>query len=67
MTGRPAASGSVFGPDALLVNRTRVTTSIKNELVADFNKLAERTRIPKSRLFDEAIEDLLAKYAKKDG
>ena len=49
------------------MNRTRFTSSMKNELMAEFDKLAEETRIPKSRLIDEAIEDLLKKYAKKDG
>lgn len=53
--------------EALLVNRTRITTSIKNELITEFDELAKKTRIPKSRLFDEAIEDLLKKYEKKDG
>lgn len=42
--------------------RTRFTSSIKNELIEPFNKLAAQTRIPKSRLLDEAIEDLLTKY-----
>lgn len=53
--------------EALLVNRTRFTSSLKNELMARFDKLAETSRVPKSRLFDEAIEDLLKKYEKKDG
>ena len=53
--------------EALLVNRTRFTSSMKNELMTGFDKLAEETRIPKSRLIDEAIEDLLKKYAKKNG
>ncbi|MCF2595971.1 ribbon-helix-helix domain-containing protein [Pseudoflavonifractor phocaeensis] len=51
--------------EALLVNRTRFTSSLKNELMKDFNRLAEETRIPKSRLIDEAIEDLLKKYEKR--
>ncbi len=51
----------------LLVNRTRFTSSLKNELMARFDQLAAQTRIPKSRLMDEAIEDLLKKYEKKDG
>ncbi|MDO4316479.1 MAG: ribbon-helix-helix domain-containing protein [Oscillospiraceae bacterium] len=51
----------------VLVNRTRFTSSLKNELMDGFDKLAEETRIPKTRLFDEAIEDLLKKYEKKDG
>lgn len=45
-------------------NRSRFTSSIKNELVKPYNELADRTRIPKSRLLDEAIEDLLKKYEK---
>ena len=50
-----------------LVNRTRFTTSIANELYRDLNELTKKTRIPKSRLMDEAIEDLLKKYEKKNG
>ena len=42
--------------------RTRFTSSLKNELVPLFDKLAANTRIPKSRLLDEAIEDLLIKH-----
>ena len=42
--------------------RTRFTSSLKNELVPHFNRLAKKTRIPNSRLLDEAIEDLLKKY-----
>lgn len=53
--------------EPLLVNRTRFTSSMKNELMAGFDKLAQETRIPKSRLIDEAIEDLLKKYKKRDG
>ena len=50
--------------EAILVNRTRCTSSLKNEL-KDFDILAQKTRIPKSRLLDEAIEDLLKKYEKR--
>lgn len=42
--------------------RKRFTSSLKNELVPLFDGLAQQTRIPKSRLLDEAIEDLLKKY-----
>ena len=52
--------------EVVLVNRTRFTSSLKNELLDQFDQLAMETRIPKSRLFDEAIEDLLEKYAAKD-
>ena len=52
--------------EVVLVNRTRFTSSLKNEFLEQFYQLARETRIPKSRLFDEAIEDLLKKYAAKD-
>lgn len=42
--------------------RTRFTSSLKNELVPRFDELSKKTRIPKSRLLDEAIEDLLKKH-----
>ena len=51
--------------EALLVNRTRFTSSLKNELIVKFDELAKETRIPKSRLLDEAVEDLLKKYEGK--
>lgn len=41
--------------------RTRFTSSLKNELMPLFDELAKKSRIPKSRLLDEAIEDLLKK------
>lgn len=51
--------------EVVMVNRTRFTSSLKNELIPKLNQLSEETRINKSRLFDEAIEDLLKKYEKK--
>ena len=48
--------------EPLLKNRTRFTSSLKNEFVPLFNALAEKSRIPKTRLLDEAIEDLLKKH-----
>ena len=51
-------------PEPMLKYRTRFTSSIKNELMKSLNDLANKTRIPKSRLFDEAVEDLLKKYEK---
>ena len=53
--------------ETLLVNRTRFTSSLKNELIVKFDELAKETRIPKSRLLDEAVEDLLKKYEEKQG
>ena len=48
--------------EPFLKNRTRFTSSLKNELVPLFNQLAEKSRIPKTRLLDEAIEDLIKKH-----
>lgn len=48
-----------------LKNRTRFTSSLKNELAVLFDQLSKDTRIPKSRLLDEAIEDLLEKHKTK--
>lgn len=52
-------------PEPYLKYRKRFTSSLKNELVPLFDKLSADTRIPKSRLLDEAIEDLLKKYEAK--
>ncbi len=51
--------------EVVMVNRVRFTSSIKKELMPQWDKLSEETRIPKSRLLDEAMEDLLKKYEKK--
>ena len=51
--------------EAQLVNRTKFVSSLKNELVPLFNQLSSDTRVPKARLWDEAIEDLLKKYEKR--
>lgn len=51
-----------FMAEPFLKNRTRFTSSLDNRLVPLFNALAQKTRIPKSRLLDEAIEDLLKKH-----
>ena len=46
--------------------RKRFTSSLKNELVESFDNLSKETRIPKSKLLDEAIEDLLKKHTSSD-
>ena len=51
--------------ESKLVNRTRFISSLKNELVPPLAKLSEETRVPKSRLLDAAIEDLLKKSEKR--
>lgn len=43
-------------------NRKRVTTTIEKELICLLDELHSKTRIPRSRLYDEAISDLLDKY-----
>lgn len=51
--------------DPVYVNRARFTSSLDKKLVEPFDELAKKTRVPKSRLLDEAIEDLLKKYEKR--
>jgi len=48
-----------------LKNRKRYTNSIDIKLLEMLKELSQATRIPESRLLDEAIEDLLKKYEKK--
>ena len=46
-----------------LVNRTRIGNTVDNELLRQFKCLSDKTRIPMSKLLDEAIKDLLVKYS----
>lgn len=48
--------------EPILKNRTRFTSSLKNDLVEPFNELSRLTRVTKTKLLDEAIEDLIKKY-----
>jgi len=48
-----------------LVNRTRTSTTIDNKILKAFDELAAETRINKSKLYDEALIDLLIKYGKQ--
>ena len=45
--------------------RTRFTSSLRNESWEKFNKLSQETRLQKTTLMDEAVEDLLMKYHKE--
>lgn len=60
-----------IGDDQMTTNnrglKTRKTLSnaVKIELFDALNKLSEETRISKSKLLDEAIEDLIKKYEDK--
>ena len=51
--------------EPVYVNRKKFVSSLDNKLVGPFNELAQKTRVPKSRLLDEAVEDLLKKYEKR--
>lgn len=44
--------------------RGKITISIDKKNIVAIKELSETTRIPQSRLLDEAIEDLLKKYGK---
>ncbi|MDD4780335.1 MAG: ribbon-helix-helix domain-containing protein [Tissierellia bacterium] len=45
-----------------LKNRVQYATSIDKELKDAMKVLSEKTRIPQSKLIDEAIKDLLKKH-----
>lgn len=51
--------------EVVMVNRVRFTSSLQKELMPQLDELSKITRVPKSRLLDEAIEDLLKKYEKR--
>lgn len=42
--------------------RKRWSTIVDETILEQFKKLSEKTRIPSTRLADEALEDLLVKY-----
>ena len=48
-------------------DRGKITFSINQELIDKLKELAKTTRIPQSRLVDEAIADLLRKYGVEEG
>ena len=52
--------------EAVLVNRKKFVSSLANEVVEPFNEHSKNTRLTKTKLMDEAIEDLEEKYAAKD-
>ena len=43
-------------------NRIQIASTVDPELWQCFKGRSEKTRIPASRLLDEAVEDLLLKY-----
>lgn len=48
--------------DNKLKNRTRYTATVDNDLVENLKELSQKTRIPQSKLVDEAIELLLKNH-----
>ncbi|MGL4992318.1 MAG: ribbon-helix-helix domain-containing protein [Sarcina sp.] len=46
----------------MLKNRTRIGSAIDTQLYNKLKKLSEKTRIPISKLLDEALEDLIKKH-----
>lgn len=47
-----------------LKNRTPISNAVDTKLWIKFQQLSKETRIPQSKLLDEAIELLLEKYSK---
>ena len=47
-----------------LKNRKNLSNAVKIDLHDQLKRLSEKTKIPMSRLLDEAIEDLLKKRSK---
>lgn len=45
-----------------LRTRERISSTLKIDLNKDLKSLADKTRIPISKLLDEAVEDLLKKH-----
>lgn len=45
-----------------LKNREKYATTVDKKILEKFKKLAENTKIPASKLVDEALEDLIKKY-----
>ncbi|WP_095903616.1 ribbon-helix-helix domain-containing protein [Clostridioides difficile] len=43
-------------------NRVRFSSSTKPDLFKKLKQLSEQTRIPLTKLIDEALEDLIKKY-----
>lgn len=48
-----------------LKTRERYTNSVNIEILKKFKQLSKNTKIPMSKLLDEAIADLLKKYERK--
>ena len=45
-----------------LKNRKTISNAVRTELSDSLKQLSESTKIPMSKLLDEALEDLIKKY-----
>jgi len=52
---------SVMNEKRGLKNRRPLSNAVKNELYDKLKELSDETKVPMSKLLDEAIEDLLKK------
>lgn len=48
-----------------LRNRKTISNAVRSELADDLRRISDETKIPMSKLLDEALEDLIKKYEKK--
>lgn len=48
-------------------NRKQISTAVDVTIYENFKALANETRIPSTKLLDEALEDLLVKHGKNNG
>lgn len=48
-----------------LTTRVRFTNTLDKDLLEKLKQLSEQTRIPASKLLDEAVEDLIKKHLEK--
>lgn len=46
-----------------LKNRKTISNAVRSELADALKQLSEETRVPMSKLLDEAIEDLIKKHS----
>ena len=49
-----------------LVTRQRLSTSVNKEILKESKKISIDTKIPFSKLMDEALSDLIIKYKEKN-
>lgn len=49
-------------PSNNYINRKKISATIDKDLIPYLEVLHKKTRIPKARLLDEAISDILDKY-----